>query len=275
MYTLYNGDFRNTLENLSLIKVDVIITDPPYGLTNNDEDIAVDLTLLFDLCKNLIIFTQQPYTSELVVQFRKYFKYEIIWDKILTSGFLNANRRPLRKHENILVFGTPVYHPQKTPGKKNHSMGRMTKRKNNNYGNFASIDNSEALGNLKHPTSIITCQKPHPSKALHRTEKPVSLMEYLVATYSSIGDTVFDPFMGAGATGVACMKLHRWFYGSEKNTEYYNIAHDRIRKEYYVHHEAQTYGYHDQGFPGRGERAERKSPADHQGCGYPGSGAGA
>ena len=110
----------------------------------------------------------------------------------------------------------------------------MTKRTNNNYGHFENIDNTEVLGDLKHPTSIYTCSKPHPSVALHRTEKPVALMEYLVSTYSNIGDKVFDPFMGAGATGVACMKLDRWFYGSEKNEDYYNTAHDRIRKEFYA-----------------------------------------
>jgi site-specific DNA-methyltransferase (adenine-specific) len=231
MYTLFNEDFNNTIKNLQ--QVDVVITDPPYGLTNNKEDIAVDLTPLFEVAKGLIIFTQQPYTSELVVKFKKYFKYEIIWDKVLTSGFLNANRQPLRKHENILVFGKPVYNPQKTAGRKNHSMGSMTKRTNHNYGHFESIDNTEVLGDLKHPTSIYTCSKPHPSVALHRTEKPVALMEYLVSTYSNIGDKVYDPFMGAGAIGVACMKLGRWFIGCDQNEHYYNIAHDRIRKEFY------------------------------------------
>jgi site-specific DNA-methyltransferase (adenine-specific) len=233
MYALSNDDFNNTIKNIP--HVDVIITDPPYGLTSNKEDIAVDLNPLFSIAKGLIIFTQQPYTSQLVIRFKKYFKYEIIWDKVLTSGFLNANRRPLRRHENILVFGSPSYNPQKTLGKKNHSMGSgKSKRTNNNYGEWKFADNSEALGDLKHPTSIITYQKPHSSRALHRTEKPVSLMEYLVSTYSDIGNTVFDPFMGAGATGVACMKLGRWFIGSEKNEGYYNTAHERIRKEFYA-----------------------------------------
>ena len=194
MYKLFNGDFNTVIKNYT--EIDVIITDPPYGLTSNKEDIAVDLTPLFDLAKGLIIFTQQPYTSQLVVKHRKYFKYEIIWDKVLTSGFLNANRQPLRKHENILVFGKPVYNPQKTVGQKNHSMGSMKKRTNNNYGHFVNIDNTEALGDLKHPTSIYACPKPHPSVALHRTEKPVSLMEWLVSTYSNIGDVVLRSLHG-------------------------------------------------------------------------------
>ena len=109
MYSLFNEDFNNTIRKSTSKEIDVIITDPPYGLTNNKEDIAVDLAPLFKInLKGLIIFTQQPYTSELVVRFKKYFKYEIIWDKVLTSGFLNANRRPLPRHENILVFG---HHP--------------------------------------------------------------------------------------------------------------------------------------------------------------------
>jgi site-specific DNA-methyltransferase (adenine-specific) len=271
MYKLSNDDFNNIIKTFSKSEIDVIITDPPYGLTSNKEDIAVDLTPLFDLAKGLIIFTQQPYTSEVVTNHRKYFKYELIWDKVLTSGFLNANRQPLRKHENILVFGKPVYNPQKTVGQKNHSMGRMLKRTNNNYGHFVDVDNTETLGDLKHPTSIYTCPKPHPSVALHRTEKPVSLMEWLVATYSNIGDVVFDPFMGAGATGVACMKLGRWFYGCEMNMDYYNIAHERIRDEFYRQQE--ILHPHDKGIRACQERAQRSGTQDHPGGQYPRCGA--
>ena len=219
---------------LELIKdiqdIDVVITDPPYGVTQNKGDIVVDLSSVFEVSGRVIVFSQQPYTTDVINQFRNKFKYDLVWDKVLTSGFLNANRMPLRKHESILVFGDGAYNPQKVIGAKSHSKGKKKNTQNNNYGKHEFVDNSIKNGNLKHPTSIVRYSKPHPSVALHRTEKPVKLMEWLIKTYSNKGDTILDPFMGSGTTLVACVKTGRKGIGIEIDENYFNIAVDRIKK---------------------------------------------
>jgi len=129
-----------------------------------------------------------------------------------------------------LVFGDGAYNPQKVIGAKSHSKGKKKNTQNNNYGKHEFVDNSIKNGNLKHPTSIVRYSKPHPSVALHRTEKPVKLMEWLIKTYSNKGDTILDPFMGSGTTLVACVKTGRKGIGIEIDENYFNIAVDRIKK---------------------------------------------
>lgn len=228
MINLYEGNCLNLLSSYSNQFFDLALFDPPYGVTQNKDDIPVNLSEIFRVSKGTILFSQQPYTTDVINQFRDLFRYDLIWDKVLTSGFLNANRMPLRKHEVILVFGKVIYHPQKTAGNRNHSKGRPKETQNNNYGKFNFKDNSEEQGNLKYPTSIISISKSHPSKALHRTEKPVELMKYLVETYSDIGNTILDPFMGSGSTGIACIETERNFVGIELNSEYFQRARERL-----------------------------------------------
>jgi len=212
--------------------VDVIITDPPYGLTQNVEDRKVDLSFLFCLSLPTILFSQQPYTSELVMRFVNFFRYDLVWDKYLTTGFLNANKMPLRRHEIILIFGNPTYYPQKVVGKKNHSTGKTKVHEQNNYGKCGRVDNAEQLGNLKHPTSILDFPKAHPAKAVHRTEKPIELLEWLVKSYTttrqwSRTDVILDPFLGSGTTAVAAKLQGRKCIGIEISEEYCAIAASR------------------------------------------------
>ena len=179
-----------------------------------------------------VLTGQGLFSAELMLSNKKMYRYSLVWDKVLTSGFLNANRMPLRSHEDILVFykKLPLYNPQKTLGKKNHSKGARKENKNNNYGEFGFVDNSEKLGDMKHPKSIITFSKPHPSVSVHPTQKPVELMEYLIKTYTNEGETVLDNCMGSGTTGVACVNLNRNFIGIELDDKYFEIAKERIEK---------------------------------------------
>jgi len=159
-------------------------------------------------------------------------RYNLIWDKVLTTGFLNANKMPLRSHEDIMVFykKPPTYNPQKTKGKLNHSTGKATMliSSNNNYGKFLHHDNKESLGDMKHPKSILTIPKTHASAALHRTEKPVELIEWIVNTYSNAGDIVLDNTAGSGTLGEACFNCGREFILIENNESDYNIMNNRI-----------------------------------------------
>lgn len=156
-----------------------------------------------------------------------------MWDKVLTTGFLNAGRMPLRQHEQIAIFykKMPEYHPQFTTGQPLHGKGtayREKEHKNNNYGRFHMTDDLRKGSTQKYPTSIIRVPKPHPSVALHRTEKPVELLKWLISTYTSEGDFVMDNCMGAGGCGVACTQTGRRFIGIEKDPAYFSVAKRRI-----------------------------------------------
>lgn len=222
--------------------VDMIACDLPYGVTQNKLDIIIPFEPLWSEYKRIIkergciaLFAQGVFFVELVQSNRKMFRYDLVWDKVLTTGFLNAGRMPLRQHEQIAIFykKLPEYHPQFTEGKPLHSKGvsyMEKEHKNSNYGQFHMTDDSRKGSTEKCPTSIIRVPKPHPSIALHRTEKPVELLRWLILTYSSKGDTIMDNCMGAGGCGVACAETGRSFIGIEKDPGYFEIAKNRIEK---------------------------------------------
>lgn len=224
--------------------LDMIACDLPYGVTQNKLDIVIPFEPLWNEYKRIIkergciaLFAQGVFFVELVQSNRKMFRYDLVWDKVLTTGFLNAGRMPLRQHEQIAIFykKLPEYYPQFTEGKPLHSKGVSyieKEHKNNNYGQFHMTDDSRKGSTEKYPTSIIRVPKPHPSIALHRTEKPVELLKWLILTYTSIGDTVMDNCMGAGGCGVACAEAGRKFIGIEKDPGYFEIAKSRIEEAY-------------------------------------------
>ena len=224
--------------------LDMIVCDLPYGVTQNELDVVIPFEPLWDAYKRLIkergciaLFGQGVFFVELVQSNRKMFRYDLVWDKVLTTGFLNAGRMPLRQHEQIAIFykKLPEYHPQFSEGKPLHSKGvsYLDKAyKNSNYGQFRMTEDSRKGSTEKYPTSIIRIPKPHPSIALHRTEKPVELLKWLILTYSSAGDMVMDNCMGAGGCGVACGEIGRKFIGIEKDPHCFATAKRRIEKAF-------------------------------------------
>lgn len=240
---LYLGDCLEVYPKLveQGILVDAVITDPPYGTTRAKHDIVIPLPDMWEMIHTInkengaiCLFCDGLYMADLMVSNRKNWKYNLVWDKELTSGFLNANKMPLRCHEEIAVFykKQPTYNPQKVLGKPNHSKGKPKENENNNYNKYNFVDNSKELGDLKHPKSILKFQKPHPSVAVHPTQKSIELMEWLILSYTNEGDTVLDFSMGSGTTGIAALKLGRNFIGIEKKEEYYKVAVDRIKTEH-------------------------------------------
>lgn len=157
------------------------------------------------------------------------FKYDLVWDKVLTSGFLNAKRMPLRQHEQIAVFykKAPTYNPQFTQGKPLHSKGKAYLEKdmtNRNYGKFNALEDTRKGSTEKYPTSILKFSKPHPSITKHATQKSVELREWLVKTYSNPYDTVLDNCMGSGTIGIACKRTSRNYIGIDNDPEAYETA---------------------------------------------------
>ena len=177
--------------------INLILCDLPYGVTQNKADIIIPLDKLWTEYKRILksngtiaLTSQFPFTIDLINSNREWFKYDLIWDKKLPSGFLNSKKMPLRVHEHILIFyeKSGTYNPQFTIGKPSHSKGSIKTDVNRNYGKYGKVDNSKVQGSKKFPLSILQIQKPHPSKALHRTEKPVELAEWIIKTYTNKGD---------------------------------------------------------------------------------------
>ena len=234
---IYCGDCLELMNQIEDKSVNLILCDLPYGVTQNPEDQVLDLEKLWKTYKRIlkedgkIVLTSQfPFTLDLVNSNREWFKYDLIWNKTLTSGFLNANHMPLRVHEHILIFyktkGT--YNPQKIKGKENHSRGENKITNNQNYGVHIvkGVDN----GFMKHPTSILTIPKTHPSKAKHPTEKPVELAEWVIKSYTNEGDIVLDNCIGTGWTAIASKINSRNFIGFDINKEYVSMANARIKE---------------------------------------------
>lgn len=224
--------------------VDLILADLPYGETANKMDKRLPFDKLWEQYLRVIkddgailLFAQGLFYVDLVNSQRRLFRYDLIWDKVLTTGFLNAKRMPLRSHEQIAVFykKLPIYNPQFTIGKPLHSKGVNYKKAelvNNNYGNFTATDDSRAGSTQKYPKSIWKFPKPHPSVAKHRTQKPVELLEELILTYSNEGEVVLDNVMGSGSTGVAALNTGRKFIGFENDSLYFENSIKWLQEEH-------------------------------------------
>jgi len=232
---LLHGDCLELMKQIPDGSVDMILCDPPYQQTRNQWDKTIDLDAMWRQYRRVIkengaivLFADGMFLADLMHSNRKMWRYNLVWDKHLTTGFLNANRQPLRRHEYICVFykKQPVYNPQKVKGRKNHS--KKATGTDKCYGKYNCVDNSEELGDMKHPTSIVTYAKPHPSVAVHPTQKPVPLLEYLIRTYTNEGDTVLDNCMGSGSTGVAAVNTGRNFIGMELDEGYFETSTNRI-----------------------------------------------
>lgn len=237
MNTLYCGDCLDIMKQIGDGTIDLVLCDLPYGTTQNKWDAVIPFDSLWEQYNRVakpnaafVLFAQGLFYVDLVNSNRANFRYDIVWDKQLKSGFLNANVMPLRVHEQVAVFykSKPTYNPQKVKGQPTHSKGTAVFTKdvtNNNYGDYTPVEN---INDMKYPSSILSYQKPHPSVSVHPTQKPVELLEYLIKTFTNEGDTVLDNTMGSGSTGVACMNTNRHFIGIEKDEKYFDIAKSRI-----------------------------------------------
>lgn len=235
---LNNIYHKDCLEGMRAIPdkyVDMILCDLPYGITENDWDKKISLVELWSQYERIIkdngaivLTAQQPFAAELIESNRKLFRYEWIWDKKLPTGFLNANKMPLKRHENILVFykKLPTYNPEmEIRGKPKDKSYRG--KKSENYGNFGRTETN--INNEYYPTSIIVVYGGGNEHKIHPTQKPVPLFEYLIRTYTNPGEVVLDNCMGSGTTAIACLNTNRNFIGFELNEKYYHESLKRIK----------------------------------------------
>ncbi len=229
---LHQGDCLEVMRTLPDGCVDMVLCDLPYGTTQNKWDSIIPLAPLWAeywrVCRSgaaIVLTAQTPFDKLLGASQLQFLKYEWVWEKAKATGHLNAQKQPMRAHENILVFYREqcFYSPQKTAGKPYKPNGGASKR--DNYGDFGAVRTGSADGS-RFPRSVV--QFAHETKPLHPTQKPVALMEYLIRTYTNEGATVLDNTMGSGTTGVACMNTGRDFIGIERDADYFAIAQKRI-----------------------------------------------
>jgi DNA modification methylase len=228
---LLHGDCLDLLETIEAGSVDAIVADLPYGTTQNRWDAVIPFEPMWKaferVCKPnaaIVLTAAQPFTSTLVAGNLKAFRYSWVWEKTKASGFLNARRRPLAAHEDVCVFGrAETYNPQGLES-VNVNSARKNKAGNGNFGRVSSRPYIQREGNF--PRSVLRFA--HETKPVHPTQKPIALMEYLIRTYTNEGETVLDPTMGSGTTGVACVNTGRNFIGIERDPDYFAIAERRI-----------------------------------------------
>ncbi len=240
---LMRGDCLEKMEEIEACSVDMVLADPPYGTTACKWDTVIDLPAMWAHLKRIVkpsgaivMTASQPFTSALVMSNPKMFKHEWIWIKNRGSNFANTVREPMKEHESVLVFSLGKWTYNKQMQERNGSGKKLVgkkvgtgKKQREGLGKFKGFDGTESLSELRVPSS---CQKfniPSGKDKFHPTQKPVTLMEYLIRTYTNEGETVLDFTMGSGTTGVACQNTGRNFIGIELDPEYYAIADRRIQ----------------------------------------------
>lgn len=235
---LLQGDCLELMKTIPDGSVDLVLTDPPYGTTQNKWDSIINLELMWKELKRvvktngaIVLTSSQPFTSVLICSNLKMFKYDWTWRKPKGTGHLNAKKQPMRDKEDICVFYVKqcTYNPQMSLGKPYKDKAGKDHSKNSSmtpsYGKYTN--KREDNTGTRYPKQVIDFPVVERG-SLHPTQKPVSLMEYLIKTYTNESETVLDFTMGSGTTGVACINTDRKFIGIELDETYFNIAKERI-----------------------------------------------
>lgn len=248
-YKLYQGDCLAVMDKLieSEIKVDAIITDPPYGTTACAWDSVIPLDKMWRRLNKLIkdngaivLFGSQPFTSELVYSNINNYKHYWIWDKEICGAFALAKRRPMIVAEEILVFSKnnnrinyyPIMEDAISKNIRPVNLGSSVSEATPVSSGIAKSDKNYNP-KKRYPKNIIKYSKYNKEcnqlNRVHPTQKPVELLEYLIKTYTNENDLILDFTMGSGSTGVACLNTNRKFIGIELDEKYFNIATERMR----------------------------------------------
>lgn len=237
----YNGSLEDIMPLLPSKSTHLIIPDFPYGTTKCKWDILVDLEIFWKEADRILVdngcvvcTAQFPFTAILAMSNLKNLRYEWIWQKTHPTGHLNSKKMPMKSHENVLVFykKLPTYNPQKTKGhKRKQAVKGIDKSEiyGNQCSNGISYDSTERF-----PLSVQIFSSDKQKSNLNPTQKPESLIEYFVKTYTNEGDTVLDPCRGSNTAGVVCDRLNRKYIGIEKDKNQFEIGLERRRMRNYL-----------------------------------------
>ena len=245
--TLYYGDCLEKMNYIPDKSIDLILCDLPYGTSACKWDIIIPFDKLWEQYKRIIkedgailLFGKEPFSSKLRLSNLGMYKYDWIWRKNTKSNFMQANFQPLNNLEYISVFSKSYarkiknkksmkYFPQMTDGVK-YNIPKESKtsgmfKDNHKNGKFFHY-NRDTSKRFPYNLLDFNCDK----NRMHPTQKPVSLLEYLIKTYTKENDIVLDNCMGSGSTGIACLNTNRNFIGIELDKNYFEIAQNRIFK---------------------------------------------
>jgi len=237
----YLGDCLELMPQMESGIFDMILCDLPYGTTDCKWDTIIPFEPLWEQYKRLIklngviaLTASQPFTSALVMSNPKMFKYEWIWHKNKVTDIFNANNAPLKAHENILIFGNNrkyTFNKQMEERSKNsHTKGYVKSKGKGIYANTNNSSKAVIKGSKSNPKSVQYIEHLHWSsseKTGHPTQKPVSLFEYLIKTYTNEGDLILDNCAGSGTTGEACCNTGRNYIQIEKEQKYFDLILER------------------------------------------------
>ena len=244
---IYKGDCLELMKEIPDESIDFICCDPPYGTTSIKWDSVLDFNKMWEQYDRIIkpkgvmcLFGSQPFSAQLICSKLEWFRYELVWNKNKCGSPGLAKKRPMKTHENILIFyknAGGTYNPQMTEGKP-------FKRKSKNKEGYVGKKNDHGYGlkprkefenkGTRYPKSILNISRNFSAQQqIHPTQKPVPLMEWLIKTYSNEGEIVLDNCMGSGSTGVAAVRLNRKFIGMEYDDQYFEICQERIPIDIY------------------------------------------
>lgn len=243
MQKLILGECIEVMKSIPDESIDMVLTDPPYGMIACKWDLPIPLGTLWEqlrrISKNntaICLFGGMPFGASVIQSNLKEYRHEWIWQKTVPGNFVCAKYQPMRDHESVLVFSKKKnrYFPIKEP-RKGTGLARARSKYNDiplnssTRGFFGTKKiNADCNDDLRYPSSIQLFNNREAGPRYHPTQKPVALLEYLIKTYTLEGEIVLDFTMGSGSTGVACKNLNRKFIGIEKDETYYKIACERI-----------------------------------------------
>ena len=236
MYKLHQGDCLELMKGIPDGSIDMILCDLPYGTTECKWDSIIPLDKLWEQYMRIIkengvvvLTSAQPFTTKLIESNIKHYKYNWYWVKNMVTGFCFAKYQPMRKVEDVCVFykKMPKYNPQGLVAIENPKP-KVRKKMERNDWIYRDTLNGEFIPQwTNYPNNVLEFKS---ERGYHPTQKPVSLFEYLIKTYTDEGMVVLDNCMGSGTTGVACVNTNRRFIGMELDEKYFNIAKQRIEE---------------------------------------------
>lgn len=239
---LHHGDCLELMRAIPDRSIDLILADLPYGVTCCSWDKRIDLDAFWREARrvltplgNVLMFSAQPFTTDLIQSNREWFKYAAVWKKSKPTGFQHSKSRPMSIHEDVLVFSPAVlvkhskrrvvYNPQglielekqhvRRGGQRSILLGK-------------SILKQSIQTHTNYPTTVMEFPSVGQKGRLHTSQKPVDLLAYLIRTHSPEGSTVLDPTCGSGSTAIAAMETDRRWIAIEKDREIYEGARLRI-----------------------------------------------
>jgi len=249
---VHQGDCLELMKLIPDKSIDAIMADLPYGTTACKWDTIIPFEPLWEQYKRIIkdngaivLTASQPFTSVAVMSNPNMFKYSWIYKKRCASNFAQAKYAPMKEHEDVLIFadGKVNYYPIKEErqgsgadrakyaysDKSRHASGEFVGKIKGEYDKENDSGNDE----LRYPSSVQEFNnRASGDRGFHPTQKPVALFEYLIKTYTSVGDVVLDNTIGSGTTAVAAINTGRNWIGIEQDAHYCEIANERIRKAY-------------------------------------------